>query len=115
MVKKERILEKCIEGECKLVISPQIIEELEKVLKDKFKVPNKIVSKYISLLLYISELAIPKGEVKIIDEDLSDNPILETGLIGKADVIVTGDKHLLKIKEFKNIKIIKSREFLEEF
>lgn len=53
--------------------------------------------------------------MKIIEitEDLEDNKILEAASEAKADYIISGDKHLLKLKEFKGIKIVKAKEFLE--
>jgi predicted nucleic acid-binding protein len=45
--------------------------------------------------------------------DEPDNRILECADFGKADVIVTGDKEMLRQKEFKGIKIVSLREYLE--
>ena len=38
--------------------------------------------------------------------------LLECALDSKADFIISGDKHLLKLKEFKDIKIVKAKDFL---
>jgi predicted nucleic acid-binding protein len=40
------------------------------------------------------------------------NKILECAIEGNADYIVTGDKHLLDIKEYSGIKIVKANEIL---
>jgi uncharacterized protein len=40
--------------------------------------------------------------------------VLECAIDGKADYIVTGDKHLLEIGEFENIEIITVKEFLNK-
>jgi predicted nucleic acid-binding protein len=45
--------------------------------------------------------------------DEPDNRILECAAEAKADFIVTGDKHLLSLKHFQNIKIISLSNFLE--
>ena len=45
--------------------------------------------------------------------DKKDNKIIECAFDGKADYIVTGDPDLLILKEFRGIKIITAREFLE--
>ena len=34
---------------------------------------------------------------------------------GKSDFIISGDRHLLDLKEYKNIKILTSRELLEKY
>lgn len=55
---------------------------------------------------------IPKEKVNVC-RDPKDNMFLELSLSGNADYLVTGDKDLLEIKEFKGTKIIKPKEFLE--
>jgi len=46
---------------------------------------------------------------------LDINKILECALEAQASFIVSGDKHLLEIKEYKGIKIISPKEFLSQF
>jgi len=55
----------------------------------------------------------PFGNIKVIQEDPSDNVILESAVITKADFLISGDEHLLKIKEFDNTKIVTASEFLD--
>lgn len=50
----------------------------------------------------------------MIKEDPDDNLVLECGVAGNVDYIVTGDTNLLKLKEFRSIKIRTAKEFLEE-
>lgn len=52
------------------------------------------------------------GKLDIIKEDPADNVILETAIEHNADYIITGDKHLLKLKKYENIKIVTPKEFL---
>lgn len=47
-----------------------------------------------------------------IFKDDPDNRILECAFHGKADVIVTGDKEMLKLKEYKGTKVISLKEYL---
>ncbi|MBI2671412.1 putative toxin-antitoxin system toxin component, PIN family, partial [Candidatus Woesearchaeota archaeon] len=42
-----------------------------------------------------------------------DNKIIECAIDGNSDCIITKDKHLLKLKEYKGIKIITPEEFLK--
>ena len=48
----------------------------------------------------------PQKTFTVIKEDPEDDKFLECAVAGKADFIVSGDKHLLKLKEFHGIKII---------
>ena len=108
---KERdMLIKCKNKDFTLIISVEILNELEKVLNKKFKVPDEIIQDYLKEILLFSELVFPPGKIDIIKEHSNDNIILETAIIGKANVLVTGDKHLLKLKRYRNVKIRRTRE-----
>jgi predicted nucleic acid-binding protein len=48
-----------------------------------------------------------------VKADPTDDIILRTAYDGKADYIVSGDEHLLALKEFKGIKIVTVSEMLE--
>jgi predicted nucleic acid-binding protein len=54
----------------------------------------------------------PSFKVEIIGEDPADNKFLECALMANAEYILRGDKHLLKLKNYKNIKIISAIEFI---
>jgi predicted nucleic acid-binding protein len=45
-------------------------------------------------------------------KDEPDNRILECALSGEADIIVTGDKEMLKLKECEGTRIISLKEYL---
>ena len=44
--------------------------------------------------------------------DPDDNMVLECALEGHAQYIVSGDKDLLELKEFRGIRIVRAAEFL---
>jgi uncharacterized protein len=48
-----------------------------------------------------------------VKQDPKDNIIIETAYDGNADIIVSGDRHLLELKTFKGIKIMTIEEMLE--
>lgn len=51
-------------------------------------------------------------EIKVIEKDPPDNRYLECAREGQASYIVTGDKHLLEIKEHEGIVILPPAGFL---
>jgi putative PIN family toxin of toxin-antitoxin system len=112
---KPRIIFKLIlDNQVELVTSPQLISELKKVLDyQKFGFPNDLKKKVIDLILEVSTIVSPKIRVNIIKDDPSDNRILEAALCGSADFIITGDKHLLNLKEYTGMKIVTAAEFIE--
>jgi predicted nucleic acid-binding protein len=56
----------------------------------------------------------PKQTVGVLKDD-PDNRILECATFGKADIIVTGDKEMLRLGEFNQVKIVSLRNYLESF
>jgi predicted nucleic acid-binding protein len=46
----------------------------------------------------------------VIKDDPEDNKFLEVAIDGNADFIISQDKHLLNLKEFQGIRIIKPEE-----
>jgi putative PIN family toxin of toxin-antitoxin system len=56
-----------------------------------------------------------KSRFKVVKEDPDDDIIVRTAYDGKADYIVSGDKHLLSMKEFKGIRILTVEEMLNVY
>ena len=110
--KAEKAILRILEGSDSLLISKEIINEVLSVLSVKFHRDSEAVS---HTALYLSDLAQIVKPVKRIHilEDKPDNKVLECALHGKADAIVTGDKGMLRLKEFDGIRIISLREYLE--
>lgn len=100
-----------------LLLSKEILEEYIKVLSyKKFELSDKIIKRiiYEELLPYTKNIKVKK-RINIIEEDPSDNIFLECALEGRANYIISGDKHLLQLKQYKSIKIISFREFIKLF
>ncbi|MFT4249913.1 MAG: putative toxin-antitoxin system toxin component, PIN family [Candidatus Woesearchaeota archaeon] len=96
-----------------LLLSEEIIQEFTAVLKrPKFGFSTTQVVDVIKQLRLICEVVHPKKRLEVIQEDLDDNKFLECALEGKADYILSGDKHLLKLKHFEEIPIINASKFI---
>lgn len=110
------ILQKVIDGQFELLISAKQLEELLRAMNyPKFKFTEDQKTRFISVLMEVATIVEVVHKADIIKEDPSDNMHLECALSGKADYIITGDnKHLLKLKVFEGIRIIKAREFLDQ-
>ncbi len=108
------VLKSVIRGDIDLFVSEALIFELGEVLKrPKFGIPPSIINQIISELSTLSELVRPSGNIAKITDDPADNRILECAVEAKADYIVSGDNHLLELKDYRSIKIVTPQELLE--
>jgi len=48
-------------------------------------------------------------------EDPNDDKFFACALSSECEVIISGDKHLLKVTGYKNIKVLKPREFVTAY
>src|SRR3989344_2556929 len=111
--KPKLIFEKILNGELELIISDKQSEEIIEVLDyPKFNFSNEQKSSFINILLEVSALIKIDKIFDVIKEDPDDNIIITSAVIGKADYIISGDEHLLKLKEFKRVKILNANDFL---
>ncbi|MDI6806918.1 MAG: putative toxin-antitoxin system toxin component, PIN family [Candidatus Aenigmarchaeota archaeon] len=108
------------QGKIEVFISEKILREISRVLTypkitrllEDVGISMKEVLKHI---VDNSTLVKPVVKLRVIKEDVADNIILECAYQDKVDFIVSGDKHLLKLKKFKGIRIIAPRELLDIF
>ena len=92
-----------------------IIEEIERVF-EKVHIKNAVTEKDKDFLIkgFIdrSIIIIPKFNEKVIIEDPSDDKFINCALTSKSNII-SGDFHLLDLKNYKGVKIMSAKEFLK--
>ena len=113
MGNSNKIVNLAIEQKITNFTSPQLLNELAKVLRKKFKVPEDKIEEQVALVAKYSQITEPKIKIKAIKEDPFDDKVLECALSCDADYIVTGNWHLLELGTYKGIKIAKPKEFLD--
>jgi len=106
------VIRRGILGEYQLVISVEILDEIADRLRNKFQFPEESIQELIDILMTYCHIVEPSSKFDVV-RDKKDNKIVECAFDGKADYIVTGDPDLIELKEFKGIKIVKAKEFLE--
>lgn len=92
-----------------LVVSQALLDELERVLKLKFKVPKDLISDILKMIRADVPLAQPKPVANVKLKDKADIIILSSALNGKADIFVTGDKEILDLKRLGKMMIVSPR------
>ena len=106
-------LRRIIDGMDQLVMSKAILDELLEVLGRKFA---RDAVELAHVAVFVSELATvvaPRRRLRVVKDD-PDNRILECAVAGRAEAIVTGDKALLALKNFKNIPVVTLRSYLAD-
>jgi putative PIN family toxin of toxin-antitoxin system len=112
--KPRLVLERAIAQLDELYISEEILEEISGVIgRPKFHTGRDKIEYYIKSIKDIGNMVSAKEKIKNGSRDKTDNKYLECGLAGSVDYIISGDIHLLEIKEYGKIKIVTANEYLE--
>lgn len=112
--KPHKLLIKGISDEFTIVTSKPLLKELEEVIdRPKFKLSMAEKGKFISTVKGTVELTEIKSDFNAVKDDPDDNVIINTAYDGKANYIVSGDRDLLKLKEFEGIKVVTVSEMLK--
>jgi len=102
-------------GEIRLSVSDAILTEIEETLRNKFLWPPDRIIAAIETLSDITDRIRPTVALNVVAEDPGDNKILECAQTANADYVVTGDRHLLKLRQYDGTPIITVTEFLSRF
>lgn len=106
---------KAARGEITLILSPQILEEFDRVMKRprlKRYVTASKLRKFRELLRSRAMIVRPKTKLSQITSDPADNVLIETAFEGKANYLISGDRHLLSLKMFGKIEVVNVDEML---
>ena len=106
------LLELARAGEVELGVSDAILDETARVLKDKFHVPEEDARDLRQELLGFAKHVTPAEALDAVPRDETDNRILECAVAAGSGTVVTGDRHLLSLGNFRGIRIQRVGEFL---
>ena len=111
-----QILKAWRDGNIQLLISDAILEEYRRVgevLANNF--PKVDIGPILELLVLNTEHVSPKELLKPVCEDPDDDKFFACAIAGKSKLIISGDKHLLKVSGHKGIKVLRPRKFVDEY
>ena len=112
------IVEHCIEGNAKICLSNEILQEYIEVLnRPKFSRFYDFKTNADFLIARLSEMAElfePENKLNIINDE-PDNRLLELAQTVKADFIITGNTNDFKMDKFEDTKIVSPKEYWEEY
>ncbi len=93
------------------------MDELRDVLHrpkfaNRLSIINKSVEDVLDEYLQFAEIVEPAQLMPVVENDPDDDAVLACALGGDAQFIITGDEHLLSIKQFRDISIMDANQFL---
>lgn len=112
-----RIVRRWEAGEFEIATSTTLIKELEKALtydreKKHIGLTTKDLEGLLKNLQSSTTFVEPEEFLDVVNEDPDDNHVIECAVTAKASYIITGDDHLLELKEYQGIVILTPAEFL---
>lgn len=97
-----------------LVVGVTVLTELNKVLRQKMRVPTEIAQELDALLRREAMVVGKTKALSVTIRDKSDVPVLAEAVEGRAEVLVTGDLDLLEITGKLPIRILTPRGLWEQ-
>lgn len=95
-------------------LSPQLKAEILNKLKNKFSISDQSIQTIEEAFDNNAEKYVPAKKLYIC-KDPTDNFLLELALEAQADYLISGDKLVLKLKNYHKTKIISPKNFLKLF
>ena len=96
--------------------SPELLTDLRRVVAyPKLKFSDSLQNQIVEFVLINSHIIEPKEKLAVIKDDPDDDRVLECALESGAEFIISGDIHLLSIKEYGKIKIVTAVDFINNF
>ena len=96
-----------------LITSQRLLDELQRILVKRMKLESGLAGEIVAELAGELELIEPTALPQPVCRDKEDDWVLATALAGGAEILVSGDKDLLVLKEFQGIKFFSPRQFVE--
>lgn len=98
-------------GSYRIICSVPILSEFREKLEEKFGWSPKETQVLLQSLLPAMSIVDIPGTLHAVPADPEDNPIIETALVGNAGYVVTGDAHLLRLRQYDDVRIVSIDQF----
>jgi predicted nucleic acid-binding protein len=74
--------------------------------------PDREIIAHLKEITRVAKIVEAKLTLDVVAADPDDNRILECALAGSANLVVSGDRHLTRLKVFRGIAIMRPADFL---
>lgn len=107
------------EGKTQLIMSPDIIDEIRAVLlypkiMKRHRRTAEEIEVFLKKLMKVAVITRSGSKLDVVKDDASDNKYLECAVEGRADYIISGERHLTDLQFFRGIKITDPAQFLKQ-
>lgn len=103
-------------GRVKVVCSAEMIREYSEVLHcTNQEMPSEKLDGMLSFLISQSEIVQPNHWFKVVLDDPGDNKFIDCAFHAQANLIISGDKHLLRLEKFGPIRILSPSQFKKKY
>jgi uncharacterized protein len=99
-------------GAVESVSCQAILDEFVEKLIDKFGFTPERAQQAAQEVRDISEIVTVPGQLIVVAADPDDDVIVECALTGGAAYVVTGDRHLIDMKQFAGIQMVRPAQFI---
>ena len=107
-----RCVQAARQGQCLSLTCEAILAELAEKLQIKRGLDASKTAEITDEMRALSKVIAIPGTLKVIVADPDDDAILECAVVGQAQFLVSGDRHLLALRNYQGIQIVKAAEFL---
>jgi putative PIN family toxin of toxin-antitoxin system len=116
--KPAQIVARARDGECQVVLCAAIRQETRRVfhykhIQRKFHLSETDIEEFLTALFELNELVDVQHVENLIPQDPPDNIVLACAVEGGAGYLVSGNLHLLDLKQHRGVKIVTPARFLE--
>jgi uncharacterized protein len=109
--KPAAVMRAAILGEFELVVSPPILTEVAEKLATVLDFDRDHVEEVVRQIARISVIVRPEVRLRVVADD-ADNRMLEAAIASGAQIIVSGDRHLLELGTWEGIRVVRVADFL---
>lgn len=109
------LLRRGLEGELEIIVSDEILAEYQTVMRrKKFDfIDQDWVKRFTRVVKQRFHVVHVKRHVRYVSKDPSDDKVLACARSASADLIASGDAHLLGLRRWAGIRIVSPREAIE--
>jgi putative PIN family toxin of toxin-antitoxin system len=100
-------------GLVKVAYCQPMLAELTQKLREKFNFSENRIQAVVYEVQRVGEQVKIEGSLHVVDDDSGDDKFVECAIVAGASLIVSSDRHLLDLEEYRDIHVVTPAEFVE--